>query len=52
MINGNKNEAANEKLDHTDRHKPRPRYRHKYAKYEICLRLMMVICIKQNLGNI
>ena len=33
-------------------HRPRPRNGHKYAKYEMCLTVMMVVCIKQHLNNI
>ena len=43
MINDNENEAENE---------PRPRLGHKYTKYKMCLRIVMVICIKQHLSNI
>ena len=35
-----------------DINRPRPRYRHKYTKYKVCLSIMMVMCIKQNLNNI
>ena len=31
--------------------RPRPRNGHKYTKYKMCLRIMMVICIKQHLRN-
>ena len=30
----------------------RPRHGQKYTKYKMCLRLMMIICIKQHLSNI
>ena len=33
---------------HIDRLKPR----HKYAKFKMCVSIMMVICVKQNLSNI
>ena len=29
-----------------------PRHGHRYTKYEMCLSIMMVICIKQHLSNI
>ena len=29
-----------------------PRHGHKYTKYEMCLSIMMIICIKQHLSNI
>ena len=29
----------------------RPRHGHKYTKYKMCLRIMMVICIKEHLSN-
>ena len=32
--------------------RPRPRYRHKYTKYKICLSIMMVLYVKQHLSNI
>ena len=35
-----------------DINRPRPRHGHKYAKYKICLSIMMVICIKKHLSNI
>ena len=31
---------------------PRPRLRHKYTKYKMCLSIMMFTCIKQHLNNI
>ena len=30
----------------------RPRHRHNYTKYKMCLSIMMVVCIKQHLSNI
>ena len=33
-----------------DINRPRPRYRHRYNKYKMCLNIM-VIGIKQHLGN-
>ena len=53
MINGNKNEAGNKK-NRSHRYNintPRPRHKHKYAKYQICLRLMMIICVKRNIWS-
>ena len=35
-----------------DINRPRTGYRHKYAKYKMCLSIIMVICIKQHLSNI
>ena len=35
-----------------DINKPRHRHGHKYTKYEMCLCIVMVICIKQHLSNI
>ena len=35
-----------------DINSPTPRHGHKYTKYEMCLSIMMVICIKQHLSNI
>ena len=35
-----------------DINRPRPRYGHKYTTHKICLSIIMVICIKQQLGNI
>ena len=34
-----------------DINRPRPRHEHKYAKYKMYLRMMMVICIKQHQSN-
>ena len=34
-----------------DINRPRPRHEHKYAKYEMYLSMMMVICIKQHQSN-
>ena len=31
---------------------PRPRHGHTCTKYEMCLGILMVICIKQHLSNI
>ena len=31
---------------------PRSRHGEKYTKYKMCLTIMMVICIKQQLSNI
>ena len=30
----------------------RPRHRHEYTKYKMCLSIIMVICVKQHLSNI
>ena len=30
----------------------RPRSRHKYTKYKMCLSMMMLVCIKQHLSKI
>ena len=35
-----------------DINRPSPRHGHKYIKYEMCLIIMMVICIKEHLNNI
>ena len=35
-----------------DRNKPRPRHAQKHTKCKMCLNIMMVICIKQQLSNI
>ena len=32
--------------------KPRSRHGHRYSKYKKCLRMMMLLCIKQHLSNI
>ena len=32
--------------------KLRSRHGHKYSKYNICLSVMMLLCIKQHLSNI
>ena len=34
-----------------DANRPRPRHGHKHTKYKMCLRIMVVICIKQHLSN-
>ena len=44
MINDNENEVENEKNITS--------IRHKYTKYKLCLSMMMVICVKQDLSNI
>ena len=31
--------------------RPRPRHGHRYIKYKMSLRIMIVICIKQHLSN-
>ena len=40
------------RLHRYDINRPRPRNRHKYTKYKMCLSIMMAICIKQHLSNI
>ena len=35
-----------------DINRHRPRHRHKYTKYKMCLSIIMVICVKQHLSNI
>ena len=35
-----------------DMNRPRPRHGHTCTKYEMCLSILMVICIKQHLSNI
>ena len=35
-----------------DINRPRSRHGHKYTKYEKCLSMIMVMCIKQHLSNI
>ena len=35
--------------DGYDINRPRPKHRHKYSKYKMCLSKMMVICVKQHL---
>ena len=35
-----------------DMNRPRPRHGHRYTKYEMCLSITIVICIKQHLSNI
>ena len=42
VINDNENEI----------NRLRPKPRHRYSKYKMCLRVMMVICIKQHQSNI
>ena len=62
MNNENENEAENEKYlkqinikyisSRYDINRPWRRHGHKYIRYKICLSTIMVICIKQQLGNI
>ena len=33
------------------KNRPRPRHGHKYGKYQKCLSMMMLLSIKQHLGN-
>ena len=35
-----------------DINRPRSRHVHKYSKYETCLSMIMIVCIKQHLSNI
>ena len=35
-----------------DINSPRPRHGREYNKYKMCLNIMMVVCIKQQLSNI
>ena len=52
MIDYNENEAEMENRTYRyniNRH--RPRHGHKYNKIKMCLRIMIVPCIKQNLSN-
>ena len=35
-----------------DINRPRSTHGHKYSKYEKCLTVMLLICIKQHLSNI
>ena len=52
-INHKESEDENEKRWHKyNITRPRSRHRHKYSKYKICLSMMMLIYIKQYLGNI
>ena len=32
--------------------RPRSRHRHKYSKYEVCLTMIMLTCIKQHVSDI
>ena len=51
-INHNKNEDESEKRSHRyDINRRRPRHGHKYNKYKICLSMMMLISVKQQLSN-
>ena len=52
MINDSHNKSENEKHKKYDIKRLTSRHRHKYAKYKMCLSIMMVICIKQNLSSI
>ena len=48
-----KNNKRYSKILHRyDINRARPRHRHKYTKYKMCLNVMMVICIRQQLSNI
>ena len=51
-INDNENEDENQKRSHRyDINRPRLRHRLKHSKCKKCLRMMMLICIKQHLSN-
>ena len=53
ILNDNENETENEKRWHRyDINRHRLRHGCKYTKYKMCLTIMMVICIKQQLSNI
>ena len=41
-----------EKLRRYNINRLRPRHGHKYTKYNMCLDMIMVICIKEPLSNI
>ena len=48
MINDNESDAKMKNRSHRyDINRPRPRHAPKYAKYKMCLGIMMVICIMQ-----
>ena len=52
MINHIEDEDENEKKSHKyDINRPRSKHGHKYSKYEKCLNMMMLSCIKQHLSN-
>ena len=34
------------------KYRPRPRHGKKYTKYKMCLNVLMVTCIKQDLSNV
>ena len=53
MINNNENTGLKMK-NRSQKHdidKPRPRYGHKYAKYQMWLSIMIVLCTKQHHSN-
>ena len=53
MINHNENGDENEKRSRIyDINTPMSSHRHKYSKYKKCLRMIVLICIKQYLSNI
>ena len=53
MINGNENEAEIKNISQGyDTNRPRVRHGHKKTICEMCLIIMMVICMKQHLSNI
>ena len=55
MINNNENEVENKKINRKDMTQIElglDMDTNDYAKYKMCLSIMMVICIKQHLRNI
>ena len=53
MINGNENEAEIKNISQGyDTNRPRVRHGHKQTICEMCLIIMMFICMKQHLSNI
>ena len=53
MSNDNENEAENEKRSHIlVIIKPLPRHGQKYTRYEMCLSILMAVCLKQHVSNI
>ena len=53
MINDNEMRVKMKNRSHRyDINRPRSRHRHTYMIYKMYFNMMMVICIKQHLGNI
>ena len=53
MSNDNENEAENERRAHIlDIIKPLLRHGQKYTRYEMCLSILMAVCLKQHVSNI